>query len=57
MTKPAVATQAQIERAIRAAMRSGLRVTAIRSDGTVIVESDLPDTKPTEDDDNKWMDD
>ena len=38
MTKPAAATRAQIERAIRAAQAAGLRVTGIAPDGTVLLE-------------------
>jgi hypothetical protein len=37
MTKRAVCTEVQVRRNIKAALRSGLRVAAIRPDGWVIV--------------------
>jgi len=50
MTKPAAVTEATLRRAIRAAQRSGLRVTGIAPDGTVLVsngENGAPDETPT----------
>jgi hypothetical protein len=43
MTKRAVCTEVQVRRNIKAALRSGLRVAAIRPDGWIIVRdgSDL----------------
>jgi hypothetical protein len=38
MTRPVPFTQASVRRAIEAARKAGLRVTAIRPDGTVIVD-------------------
>ena len=38
MTKAVSFTQASLRRAIEAARKAGLRVTAIRPDGTVIVD-------------------
>ena len=37
MTKRVTFTQAQVRRAIKAAQREGLRIAAIRADGTVVV--------------------
>jgi hypothetical protein len=43
MTKTVSFTQASVRRAIEAARKAGLRVTAIRPDGTLIVdEKDSP---------------
>ena len=43
MTARAPFTRASLERAITAARRSGLRVTGIRADGTLLVQdADLP---------------
>jgi len=39
VTTRAKATQADIRRAIRAAMDSGLRVLAVRPDGTIVVDN------------------
>lgn len=39
MTTRAKATQADIRRAIRAALASGLRVLAVHPDGTVVVDN------------------
>jgi hypothetical protein len=45
MTKPASATQAQINRAIRAAVKAGLRVSGIAPNGTVLIDSSDSPTK------------
>ena len=37
MTKPALATQAQVKRNIKAALNAGLRVRGIAPDGTVLL--------------------
>jgi hypothetical protein len=43
LTRPVTFTQASINRAVKAARRSGLRVTGISADGVVLVqEMDVP---------------
>ena len=46
MTRPLPFTEASLQRAIRAARKSGLRVTGIRSDGTLLVNDgdNVPDS-------------
>lgn len=48
MTKPVPFTQAGLKRAIAAARRSGLRVTGIRPDGTLLVDDGDNTDKSTE---------
>jgi hypothetical protein len=62
MTKPAIATQAQVRRNIKAARLEGLHVAAIKPDGTLIVtDSDILISSTIDLDDNspvssKWED-
>jgi hypothetical protein len=64
MTKRAVCTEVQVRRNIKAALRSGLRVAAIRPDGWVIVRDGddlMPAPAPAHLDDraalpSKWSD-
>jgi hypothetical protein len=59
MSKAAIVTQAQISRAIRAALQNGLRIKAINPiDGTITIESDefasiTPEQQPEQHD---WSD-
>jgi hypothetical protein len=59
MTKRAVCTEVQVRRNIKAVLRSGLRIAAIRPDGWVIVR-DGDDLIPALDDraapPSKWSD-
>ena len=63
MTKRAVCTEVQVRRNIKTALRSGLRVAAIRPDGWVIVRDGddlMPAPTPAIDDraalSSKWSD-
>jgi len=59
VTKPATATEAQIKRAIRAAISCGLRVKGVAIDGTVLVDSEEEPTKIEKPEPfaRKWLDD
>jgi hypothetical protein len=46
MTKRAISTEIQIRRNIKAAMRAGLPIAAIRPDGWIIVRGDGDDLVP-----------
>ena len=60
MSKAAIVTQAQISRAIRAALQNGLRIRTINPiDGTITIESNeftslTPEQQP---DQHDWSDD
>ena len=66
MTRALPFTQASVRRAVRAARQVGLRVTGIRSDGTIMVQdggdktpADVPnDSSPSQTDQptSKWED-
>lgn len=57
MTTRAPYTQAQLQRAIRAAKCEGLRVRGIRLDGTVeVVDSEAIETVPAASNGGKWED-
>ena len=66
MTRTLPFTQASVRRAVRAARQVGLRVTGIRSDGTVMVQdggdkapADVPNDSPPSQTDqpaSKWED-
>jgi hypothetical protein len=59
MTAPLPFTQAGIRRAVAAAQKAGLRVTAIRPDGTILVHDGNSAPHPlaeTPDADSKWRD-
>ena len=57
MTKPAPVTQAQITRAIRAAMKAGLRVRGIDPANGMILTSEADAPERPEDRVNRWDDD
>jgi hypothetical protein len=55
MSAKAVATEAQIRRAIKAAQKEGLSIAGLRADGTIIVGKPSPPMVPSADD-AKWTD-
>jgi hypothetical protein len=58
MTKALPFTQASLRRAIAAARAAGLRITGIRSDGTLLVQDrdDPQADRSAADEDDKWAD-